>query len=85
MALKIFLNLDDSYEIHQGAQNISNLMARQKKSCSYVDALIGAQLKKRPTSLFLVTEKNKDFTIKLFDRLAIYDIQNEDDIYTIGL
>lgn len=69
--------IEDSLEIariyaHQGVQ---------KGQISLVDCCIAAYLKQYKENLFLITLNHKDFPVILFDRLFIFPIDGDNDVF----
>ena len=58
--------------------------ARRINSPSFIDCCIAAYLKNYHDNLFLVTLNHKDFPTFLFDRVFIYPINTEKDIFTLA-
>jgi hypothetical protein len=64
--------------------NIFNFL-NDKNSSSIVDCLLAAQLKKFGENLYLATMNHKDFPLKIFDRIHIFNVEVEDEIKNIGI
>jgi hypothetical protein len=64
--------------------NVFNFL-NDKNSSSIVDCLLAAQLKKFGENLYLATMNNKDFPMKIFDRVCIFNIEMGDEIKNIGV
>ncbi len=58
--------------------------ARKHHSASLTDCSIAAYLKSYPQNLFLVTLNHKDFPTYLFDRVGIFPIDAQVDIFTLA-
>lgn len=81
-----FLNMPvPSNETIGDAIKIANAYsARRVNSPSFIDCCIAAYLKNYHNNLFLVTLNHKDFPTFLFDRVFIYPINTEKDIFTLA-
>lgn len=58
--------------------------ARKHFSASVVDCCIASFLKKYSKNLFLVTLNHKDFPTFLFDRIFIYPVDTDKEVFPIG-
>jgi|WetSurMetagenome_2_1015567.scaffolds.fasta_scaffold17567_4 predicted nucleic acid-binding protein len=74
-------------EIFSDATHLSNLFnfLNDKNNSSITDCLLAALLKKYENNLYLATINNKDFSIKIFDRVLICNIEIGDEIRNIGI
>jgi len=74
-------------EIFIEATKLSNLFnfLNDKNNSAMTDCLLAAQLKKFKGNLYLATMNNKDFPLKIFDRVEIYNIEIKDEIRNIGI
>jgi predicted nucleic acid-binding protein len=76
--------LPSSNEIEDSIKIANAYTARKINNPSFIDCCIAAYLKKYAKNLFLITSNHKDFPIFLFDRIFIYTLDTEKDIFTIG-
>lgn len=75
----------DEKQIMADAIAIANTYAARKiHSPSIVDCAIAAYLKKYHGSLFFVTLNHKDFPTFLFDRVQVYPVDTEKDVFSLG-
>lgn len=83
------MELHISNETFEDARNISILYnflnIKKKNNISLIDCLIAAQLKKYKNNLFLATTNNSDFPLKIFNRVKLYNVEVQDDIFNIGI
>lgn len=76
-----------SNEIFLEATGLSNLFnfLNDKNNSAMADCLLAAQLKKYKGNLYLATMNNRDFPLKIFDRVDIYNIEIKDEIRNVGI
>ena len=72
-------------EILDDAIRLANIYSNHKlHSAKLVDCCIAAYLMKHTSNLFLVTLNHKDFPTFVFDRIFIYPVDTDNEVFPIG-